>query len=261
MRAEAAAGAETVNPDLQSLLQSRRPLIGAFLCLPSPETAEIFAEAGFDWLILDTEHGPYDVLTAQRMLQAVGGRCPCVVRVASLEEVWIKKALDIGAAGVLVPLVRTAAEAERVARACRYAPEGTRGMGGARAHRYGFGFREYVAQANRRVAVILQAEHVEAVANIREIVRVPGVDAVFVGPYDLSASMGKPGAIEDPEVSRAVDSVREAVQEAGCALGIYCSDPQAARRYIAQGFRLIGFGTDLGYLVRSVREALAALRA
>jgi len=248
-----------MSADLQSRLQSGRPLIGAFLCLPSPEAAEIFAEAGFDWLILDTEHGPYDVLTAQRMLQAVGGRCPCVVRVPSLEEVWIKKALDIGAAGVLVPLVRTAAEAERVARACRYAPEGTRGMGGARAHRYGFGFREYVAAANRQVAVILQAEHVEAVARIREIVRVPGVDAVFVGPYDLSASMGKPGQVEDPEVARAVDRVREAVLEAGKPLGIYCSDPQAARRYIDRGFRLIGLGTDLGHLVRATREALAAL--
>lgn len=245
--------------DLHAHLQSGRPLMGAFLCLPSPEAAEIFAEAGFDWLILDTEHGPYDVLTAQRMLQAVGGRCPCVVRVPSLEEVWIKKALDIGAAGVLVPLVRTAAEAERVARACRYAPEGTRGMGGARAHRYGFGFREYVAAANRQVTVILQAEHVEAVARIREIVRVPGIDAVFVGPYDLSASMGKPGQIEDPEVSRAVDQVREAVLEAGKPLGIYCSDAQAARRYIGQGFRLIGLGTDLGHLVRATRETLAAL--
>ncbi|MEJ5357612.1 MAG: aldolase/citrate lyase family protein [Desulfobacterales bacterium] len=248
-------------PDLKSRMLAGEPLIGAFLCLPSPETAEIFAESGFDWLILDTEHGPYDVLTAQRMLQAVGGRCPCVVRVPSFEEVWIKKALDIGASGVLVPLVRTAAEAERVARACRYAPEGTRGMGGARAHRYGLGFREYVDAANRRVAVILQAEHIEAVRAIGEIVRVPGLDAVFVGPYDLSASLGKPGRIDDPEVVQAVQAVREAVLAAGLALGIYCADPQAARRYIAQGFRLIGFGTDLGHLVRSLRESLSALRA
>ncbi len=248
-------------PDLKARLRGPTALIGAFLCLPSPETAEIFAESGFDWLILDTEHGPYDVLTAQRMLQAVGGRCPCVVRVPSFEEVWIKKALDIGASGVLVPLVRTAAEAERVARACRYAPEGTRGMGGARAHRYGLGFQQYVDTANRRTAVILQAEHIEAVRAIDEIVRVPGLDAVFIGPYDLSASMGKPGRINDPEVLQAIRTVRQSVLEANLALGIYCSDPRAARDYIAQGFRLVGFGTDLGHLTRSLRESLSALRA
>ena len=121
------------------------------------------------------------------------------MRVPANDDVWIKKALDIGAAGVLVPMVNTAAMAAQIVRACKYAPAGTRGMGLARAHRYGTGFQDYVARANDCVAVIVQAEHIEAVEQIEAIVRVPGIDAVFVGPcYDLSASMGKPGRSPTP---------------------------------------------------------------
>ncbi len=246
--------------DFKDRLARGDAFIGAFICLPSPESAEIFAELGYDWLIIDTEHGPYDVLTAQRMLQAVGQRCPCVVRVPSNEDAWIKKALDIGSAGILVPLVNTAETAVRVVRACRYAPEGVRGMGGARAHRYGIGFQDYVAQANQRIAAIVQAEHIEAVANIEAIVKVPGIDAVFVGPYDLSASMGKPGQIKDPEVQAAMGKVRQAALKAGVKLGIYCSDANSARSFLQQGYTLIGLSTDLNYLVESAAAALAAAR-
>jgi 2-dehydro-3-deoxyglucarate aldolase/4-hydroxy-2-oxoheptanedioate aldolase len=246
--------------DFKTRLIRGEAFVGVFLCLPSPESAEIFAELGYDWLIIDTEHGPFDVLTAQRMLQAVGRRCPCVVRVPSWEEVWIKKALDIGAAGVLVPLVNTPAIAGRVAAAARYAPEGTRGMGGARAHRYGVGFQDYVARANREIAVIVQAEHIEAVAHIEAIAAVPGIDAIFVGPYDLSASMGRPGRIQDPEVQAAIRRVRDAALAAGRKLGIYCTDPESARDFMRQGYTLIGMSTDLNYLTQSAGAALAAAK-
>jgi 2-dehydro-3-deoxyglucarate aldolase len=246
--------------DFKNRLARGDAFLGTFICLPTPESAEIFAELGFDWLILDTEHGPYNELTAQRMLQAVAGRCPCVVRVPSNEEVWIKKALDIGSAGVLVPLVNTAETAARVARACKYAPEGLRGMGGARAHRYGLGFNDYVAQANQKIVAIIQAEHIEAVQNMDAIVRVPGIDAVFVGPYDLSASMGLPGQIQHPDVQAAIATVRVAVLKAGLKLGIYCADPNSAKAFIRQGFTLIGMSTDLSYLAASAGEALASAK-
>lgn len=246
--------------DFKTRLIRGEAFVGAFLCLPSPESAEIFAELGYDWLIIDTEHGPFDVLTAQRMLQAVGRRCPCVVRVPSWEEVWIKKALDIGAAGVLVPLVNTPAIAARVAAAARYAPEGTRGMGGARAHRYGVGFQEYVAHANREIAVIVQAEHIETVDHIDAIAAVPGIDAIFVGPYDLSASMGRAGRIQDPEVQTAIRRVRDAALASGRKLGIYCRDPDSARDFMRQGYTLIGMSTDLNYLTQSAGAALAAAK-
>lgn len=246
--------------DFKTRLTRGDALIGTFICLPSPESAELFAEIGYDWLIIDTEHGPFDVLTAQRMLQAVGRRCPCIVRVASNEDVWIKKALDIGAAGVLVPLVNSPETAARVAHACRYAPEGTRGMGLARAQRYGAGFQEYVAGANREIAAIVQAEHIEAVDRIEAIAAVPGIDAVFVGPYDLSASMGKPGRVRDPEVQDAIRRVRDATLKAGRRLGIYCSDAESARDFVRQGFTLIGLGTDLNFLSQSAGAALAAAK-
>ena len=247
--------------DFKQRLERGERFIGTFISLPSPESAEIFAEVGYDWLIIDTEHGPFDVLLAQRMLQAVGGRCPCVVRVPSNEEVWIKKALDIGSAGVLVPLVNTAATAARVARACRYAPAGVRGMGGARAQRYGVGFQDYVERADRDILAIVQAEHIQAVENIEAIVRVPGIDAVFVGPYDLSASMGKPGQIRDPEVTSAIRRVRDAVLGAGLKTGIYCSDGAAAREFLQQGYTLIGMSTDMSLLVHVAGKELAAARA
>jgi 2-dehydro-3-deoxyglucarate aldolase/4-hydroxy-2-oxoheptanedioate aldolase len=234
--------------------------IGTFISLPSPESAELFAEVGYDWLIIDSEHGPYDALTAQRMLQAVGARCPCVVRVPANDEVWVKKALDIGAAGVLVPLVNTAESAARAVRACRYAPAGTRGMGGARAHRYGVGFQDYVERADRDILAMVQAEHIDAVRNIEAIVRVPGLDAVFIGPYDLSASMGKPGRVHDPEVTAAIDRVRDAVLAAGLTLGIYVSDGVSARRAVQQGYALIGMNTDLGLLVAAASAELKAAR-
>jgi 2-keto-3-deoxy-L-rhamnonate aldolase RhmA len=246
--------------DFKTRLTNGDAFIGAFICLPSPESAELFAELGYDWLIIDTEHGPYDELTAQRMLQAVGQRCPCVVRVPSNEDVWIKKALDIGAAGVLVPLVNTPEIALRVQRACRYAPEGTRGMGGARAHRYGIGFQDYVARANREMVAIIQAEHIEAVENIEAIANVPGIDAIFVGPYDLSASMGKPGQVKDPEVQAAIRKIRDATLRAGVRLGIYCSDPESAKNFVLQGYTLIGMSTDLNYLSQSAGAALAAVK-
>lgn len=247
-------------PDFKTRLSRGDAFIGAFICLPSPESAELFAEIGYDWLIIDTEHGPFDVLTAQRMLQAVGRRCPCIVRVPSNEDVWIKKALDIGAAGVLVPLVNSPEIAARVARACRYAPEGTRGMGLARAQRYGVGFEDYVAGANREIAAIVQAEHIEAVDRIEAIAAVPGVDAIFVGPYDLSASMGKPGQVRDPEVQTAIRRVRDAALKAGRRLGIYCSDAESARDFVRQGFTLIGMSTDLNHLSQSAGAALAAAK-
>jgi 2-dehydro-3-deoxyglucarate aldolase/4-hydroxy-2-oxoheptanedioate aldolase len=246
--------------DFKTRLTNGDAFIGAFICLPSPESAELFAELGYDWLIIDTEHGPYDELTAQRMLQAVGQRCPCAVRVPSNEDVWIKKALDIGAAGVLVPLVNTPEIALRVQRACRYAPEGTRGMGAARAHRYGIGFQDYVARANREMVTIIQAEHIEAVENIEAIASVPGIDAIFVGPYDLSASMDKPGQVKDPEVQAAIRKIRDATLRAGVRLGIYCSDPESAKDFVLQGYTLIGMSTDLNYLSQSAGAALAAVK-
>ncbi len=167
-------------------------LIGTMVTLPTPEVAELLATVGYDWLFLDAEHGVFDAQTLQALLQAAGSSTPCLVRVSAPAEVPIKQALDIGATGIIVPQINSAAQAEQIVRWAKYSPMGTRGTGIARAQGYGWTLGDYISVANEQTAVVVQAEDVDAVREIEAIVRVPGIDAVFVGPYDLSASLGVP---------------------------------------------------------------------
>ncbi len=233
--------------------------IGTLLTLPSPEIAEIFCASGFDWLFVDIEHGPMDMLDAQRILQAATSRVPCVVRVPALEEVWIKKALDIGSAGIIVPQVRTVEEAQTSVRLCKYPPAGTRSVGISRAHGYGQNFMEYIARADEEIAVIIQIEHVDAVKNVENILKVPGIDCLFVGPYDLSASMGKTGLVDDSEVQDAISHVQRCAAGAGIPLGVFGATAEAVSRYIRSGYTLIAAGMDtllLGGAARSLTRAI-----
>lgn len=241
-------------------LRAGERLLGTLISLPSPEVAEILAGAGFDWLFLDGEHGAFDVLEAQRLMQAVGQRCPCLLRVPSGDEATIKKALDIGVAGIIVPQVNNAEEAERVVRFSKYPPLGTRGVGIARAHGYGRYFSDYVTRANEELAVVIQAEHIEAVRNIDATARVAGIDAVFVGPYDLSASMGKMGQVGNPEVQQAIARVRDACLAAGLRLGIFGLRADSVAPYVAEGFTLIAAGCDSVFLASAAQETLQELR-
>ncbi len=240
-------------------LRNGEPLIGTMVSLPSAEVTEILAETGFDWLFIDAEHGPFDPHDAQGMLQAAG-ECPCIIRVPAGDEVWIKKALDIGAAGIIVPQVNSAEHAERLVRMCKYPPEGVRGVGLARAHRYGINFEGYLENANRETAVILQAEHKDAAANIESIVKVPGIDAILIGPYDLSASLGKIGQITDPEVKGMIDHIMRVCHAADVKLGIFGVTPDAVLPYYREGFTLITVGVDSLFIVKSATEALNEVR-
>jgi 2-dehydro-3-deoxyglucarate aldolase len=235
-------------------------LIGTMVTLPTPSAAEILAEVGFDWLFIDGEHGPLETGDILAILQAVGHRVPCVVRVPAGDEVPIKKVLDLGASGIIVPQVNTAQQAEDVVRFARYAPQGGRGVGLARAHGYGMRFQEYLASANDLVAVIVQAEHATAVENIDAIVKVPGVDAIQLGPYDLSASLGKMGMIDDPIVTGAIDRITSACQSVGMAKGHFGVNAAAVQPYIEQGYTLITVGVDTLFLGAAAKKALAQLR-
>jgi 2-dehydro-3-deoxyglucarate aldolase len=235
-------------------------LFGTLVSLPSPEIAEIMANAGYDWLFLDGEHGAFDPLTAQRMLQAVGGRCPCLLRVPLADEISIKKALDIGAAGVIVPQVNTVAQAEAVVRWCKYPPMGSRGVGIARAHGYGSYFGDYVRDANAGLAVVIQAEHIEAVRNIEGLAAVAGVDAIFVGPYDLSASMGLMGEVQSEAVTAAIDSIARHCQQVGRSLGIFGLDPHQVAGYLNKGFTLVAAGCDGAWLNQGAVASLRVLK-
>jgi 2-dehydro-3-deoxyglucarate aldolase len=230
------------------------------MTLSSPEVAELMAEAGFDWLFLDAEHSTLDTSQMQALLQAAAPT-PCVIRLTAGEEVPIKKALDIGAAGVIAPQVNSAEHAKRIVQAAKYAPAGQRGLGIARAHRYGLKVREYMQSANEDTAVIVQAEHRDGVANIQAIVNVEGIDGVLIGPYDLSASLGRPGAVDHPEVRDAIARVRSACLEAKIPIGIFGLTAEAVKPYVDQGFTMIVAGVDTVLLANAATTLVAALRA
>jgi 2-keto-3-deoxy-L-rhamnonate aldolase RhmA len=241
-------------------LKRREKLLGTMVTLASGASAEVLAGLGFDWLFVDGEHGPLEMRELTEILQAVGDKTACIVRVPQAAEVPIKKALDLGAHGIIVPQVNTAEQAADVVRWSRYAPEGERGVGLARAHGYGQSFRDYLSAANREIAVIVQAEHARAVENIDAIARVSGVDAVLVGPYDLSASLGKMGQVDDPAVVAAIDRVTAACRGAGMPLGIFGVTAAAIRPYAARGYSLLVAGVDTLYLANGAKALLAELR-
>ncbi len=240
-------------------LASKECLIGTMLTLPTAATAEILADAGFDWLFIDAEHGALETSDVLSILQAVGHRVPCLVRTPTCDEVAIKKVLDLGATGIIVPQTNTAQQVSDAVRFARYAPEGARGVGLARAHGYGFRFAEYVEQANNQTVVIVQAEHKDAVENIDAITQVQGVDGVLLGPYDLSASMGKMGQISDPEVLAAIDRVTSSCKAADIPLGYFGINAEAVTPYMSNGYTLIVAGVDvlfLGSAARKLRKEL-----
>lgn len=241
-------------------LKNGEKLLGTMVTLPTASTAEILADAGFDWLFIDAEHGPLSTSDVLGLLQAVGHRVACIVRVPICDEAEIKKVLDLGAQGVIVPQVNTAEQAADVVRFSRYAPAGGRGVGLARAHGYGFRFSEYVASANDDVVVIVQAEHKTAVENIRSIVQVPGIDCVLLGPYDLSASYGKMGQITDPEVVAGIAGVTSACKSAGIPLGYFGVTAEAVAPYTAQGYSLLVAGVDVLFLGNGARKILREMQ-
>jgi 2-dehydro-3-deoxyglucarate aldolase len=241
-------------------LQARETLFGSMVTLPVPAIAEILADLGFDWLFVDGEHGPLETREILAILQAVGDRVPCLVRVPGAEEPPIKKALDLGAEGIIVPQVNTVEQASGVVRFARYAPAGSRGVGLARAHRYGLRFQEYLETANQRVAVIVQAEHARAVENIESIVQVEGIDAVLLGPYDLAASLGKMGRIDDPAVTGAIEHVTKTCQAAGVPTGYFGVSAQAIRPYMERGHTMIAAGVDTLFLAGAARRLLEEFR-
>jgi 2-keto-3-deoxy-L-rhamnonate aldolase RhmA len=240
-------------------LKSGERLTGTIVSLASPEVAEVLSAAGFDWLFIDAEHSPLDAAAIQRIVIGAGST-PCIVRLARGDEVSIKKALDVGAAGIIAPLINSAEQAAEVARHARYAPLGTRGVGVGRAHGYGFAFQEYVARANDETVVVVQAEHIDAVNNIEAIVKVPGIDGVLIGPYDLSASLGRLGEVTHPDVVAAIERVTQVCRVAQMPLGIFGMTAEAVRPYTERGYTLLAVSIDTVLLGTAARQLSTQLR-
>jgi 2-keto-3-deoxy-L-rhamnonate aldolase RhmA len=241
-------------------LRRRDVLVGSLCGFTGGESAEIFARLGFDWLFIDAEHAPLDVLTVQRLIQAAGGRCATLVRVPGNDPTWIQRMLDLGCDGVIVPQVGDVSAAQRATRACHHAPVGTRGLGVARAQGYGLDLTGYPARADGAVACVLQIEHVAALGELDGILATPHLSAIFVGPYDLSASLGMPGQIDHPTVEKAIEEVRVACERRNVPIGIFVGDPVTAKRRISTGFRLVAVATDGLLLGRAARELLTSVR-
>jgi 4-hydroxy-2-oxoheptanedioate aldolase len=240
-------------------LEERRVQVGLWLGLSDPYCAEICAGAGFDWLLLDAEHGPNTLRTLLAQLQAVASYpVHTVVRATHGERAHIKQLLDIGAQTLLVPLVETAEEARAIIRATRYPPEGVRGVGSAlaRASRWNR-YADYLQQANEQICLLVQVESATALANLDEIARVDGIDGVFVGPADLAASLGHRGQPTHPVVRSALDRAIAVIIAAGKPAGIISSDETLARAFLAAGCTFVAVGVDTTLLARAT-TALAA---
>ena len=234
--------------------------IGTWQMIGHPVVTEIMAQSGFDWVVLDIEHGIFDWPAALGHVQVIQGHgCPVLFRLPINAPEHFKWALDTGAEGVIVPMIRTVEDARRAIAYAKYPPEGERGISIGRAHAYGAAFDDYVATANAETLVALQIEHIDAVDNIEGICALPGLDVVFVGPYDLSGTMGLMGKVTHPDVEAAMTRVVHVAQEANVVPGLLIVDPkpgEVARR-VAEGFRFISIGLDTTMLVNAVREMVA----
>ena len=244
-------------------LRAGRPAFGSLLNFGDPLVAEMMAAVGFDWLLVDTEHGPIDLATLATMFATIT-RYPCapLVRVPALTEEHVKRVLDAGAWGVLAPNIRTREEAELLVRACKYPPQGVRSLG---AGRFPLSFKTdaatYFRRANDEILTIVQIEHHEAITNVDAILSVPGVDACYVGPNDFCASLGLAPSLEPPhkEFHEAMAVLLAACKRHGVAAGIHCQTPETVNRRIAEGWPLVGMVNDQRYLVSAAAAARAAV--
>ncbi|GHC20911.1 HpcH/HpaI aldolase family protein [Aidingimonas halophila] len=224
---------------------------------------EVLATTDFDWLLIDGEHAPNTVPSVLAQLQAVAPYTPApVVRLVDHDPALIKQVLDIGAQSLMIPMVNTAADAESLVRAMQYPPRGSRGIGGGltRATRWG-NVDDYLSRAHEELCLIVQVESRQALDNLSAIAAVDGVDALFIGPYDLSAGLGHPGNPGHPEVQAAIDDAIRTIQMIGKRVGVLATDPDDARRYHGMGCDFIAAGIDILLLKQAAAEVLASCRA
>jgi 2-keto-3-deoxy-L-rhamnonate aldolase RhmA len=248
----------TPNPVRLALLE-RRVTIGTWIQIGHPAVAEVLAGAGYDWLCADSEHTDIGPAEFAALARACHGRGPVpLVRVHVNDTLAIRQMLDLGAMGVIVPLVNTAAEAQAAVRAAKYPPQGVRGFAFHRGNNWGVDFADYAAQANAEIAVVVMIESRQAVENIEAILAVDGVDGVFIGPYDMSGSYGLPGKTADPVIrkacTRVVDACRDARKSAG--LHVVLPTPDSIEQTLSEGFTFIALGVDTVFLQQAARQTL-----
>lgn len=243
----------------KAALRQGRSQLGLWNTVRGPTVPELLGGAEFDWVLVDCEHSDFETSDVFPALQAIGQNpeTSAIVRPASNDPILFKRLLDTGAQTLLVPYVQSASEAEAAVRAMRYGPEGIRGMAGmTRATRYGK-VADYYNRAEEELCLVVQVETIDAIAQLEAIATTPGVDAVFIGPADLSASMGLRGRMSHPDVVAVIEAAFETLQRLNVPIGIMALNPDEAKRYIALGSVMTAVGVDLVLLAESV----ATLRA
>ena len=245
----------------QNLLNNQFTL-GSWITLYHPSIVELMAPAGFEWLVVDIEHSVISLEQAQILILAIERSGPTsLVRVGSNDSVEIKKVMDAGAGGVIVPMVNSAEEAVRAVKAVKYAPQGYRGVGLARAQRWGMKWDEHLKWLKEEAVVIVMVEHIEGVRNLPQILEVEGVDGILVGPYDLSGSLGVPGQFDHPEFLKALSEIKTRCQAKKKALGIHVIEPEFQKviEKKQEGFSFVAFSMDHRFLSRKCQEQMEAL--
>jgi 2-keto-3-deoxy-L-rhamnonate aldolase RhmA len=234
--------------------------LGGWVTLGHSSIVEILANAGFDWIVIDLEHSDIDISTAADMIRTAD-LCgvPPLVRLTSNQPDQIKRVMDAGASGIIVPSVNTHEEASSAVSATRYAPFGTRGVGLARAQSYGASFKSYWSWQLDDPTVVVMIEHLDAVKNLERILTTPGVSAFLIGPYDLSASMGIPGEFDNPLFTETIQNIKNIGKRLGCPTGIHIVEPEldSLSKAILDGYNFIAYGVDIRMLDLAARKGVA----
>jgi 2-keto-3-deoxy-L-rhamnonate aldolase RhmA len=250
-------------PALQALrgkLAADTPVLGLWITLEAPSITEIAVALGLDWVVIDAEHGHLDWKEiAEHLRAAARSTTVALVRITELNGGLIKRVLDLGADGVVIPWVETPEQLRQAVTWARYPLDGLRGIGGERATLWGQALPAYTAAANEQLLVVPIFETVRAAANVDALAQVPGVELCFFGPADFSASAGHRGQWEGPGVAAQLLAMKDTLRRAGKQVGLLSTSHEDLQRRIDQGFRMVGLGADAGLLIRSLRAALAAV--
>lgn len=241
-------------------IRSRGFLIGTLVSIASPVLAEALSRSGLDWLFYDLEHSVMNLMEVQTMIQAMDERCLSLIRLEEASPVYVKKALDTGCSGIIVPQVNSVGTAKAVVAAGKFPPLGARGMGLSRCFGYGMTLQERIPTENARTPIIVQIEHMDAVHCVEEIAEVEGVDGLFIGPYDLSGSLGIPGNTADPKVQEAIERTIQAGRAVNKPVGIFADSVAVAKRELARGVSFVAVGADVLRLVTATQEICKDIR-
>lgn len=249
---------------LKQRLNSNELTIGSWLTIPHQAIVEILSSAGFEWLTIDIEHSAIDFETTQNLIGHIQANdMEALVRVSKNDEVIIKRVMDAGANGVIVPMIKNAEEAREAVSYVKYPPFGKRGVGLSRAQHYGIAFDSYKKWVQDESIVIVQVEHIESVENLEEILEVEGVDGIIVGPYDLSASMGKPGMFDDDDVKAVLDTIDKITLQRKKPLGFHVIDSNHLKMMekINKKYSFLAFSLDFFFLGDKAREEMKLLKS